>query len=62
MSNKLLPYHTIDQLNPIRSEIFQTANDPGGWGKRFKSPPPPHTISKTIVSILSLPYHTCTFY
>ena len=36
---------------PIRTGIFQTANDPGGGG--FKSPP---TISKTIVSIFTISY------
>ena len=35
-------------LNPIRSGLFQTANDPGG--------PPPPTISKTIVSIFTISY------
>ena len=42
-------------LNPIRSELFQTANDPGGGGGGVKSPPPP-TISKTIVSIFTISY------
>ena len=40
-------------LNPIRSGLFQTVNDPGGG---FKSPPP--TISKTIVLIFTISY-TC---
>ena len=34
-------------INPIRSGLFQTANDPGGglgWGGALKAPPP--TISK----------------
>ena len=28
-----------NKINPIRSGLFQTVNDPGGGG--FKSPPPP---------------------
>ena len=39
-------------INPIRSGLFQTANDPGGGGG-FKITPPP-TISKTIVSLFTL--------
>ena len=39
-------------VNPIRSGLFQTTNDPGGGG--FKSPPP--TISKTILSIFTISY------
>ena len=35
-------------INPIRSGIFQTANDP--------APTPPPTISKTIVSIFTISY------
>ena len=31
-------FSTLISLNPIRSGVFQTANDPGG---EFKSPPPP---------------------
>ena len=38
-------------FNPIRSGLFQTANDPGGGG--LKAPP---TISKTIVSIFTISY------
>ena len=41
-------------INPIRSGLFQTVNDPGGGGGGFKSPPP--TISKTIVSIVTILY------
>ena len=39
-------------FNPIRSGLFQTANDPGGVGA-LKAPP---TISKTIVSIFTISY------
>ena len=42
-------------LNPIRSGLFQTANDPGG-GALKAPPPPPPTISKTIVSIFTISY------
>ena len=44
-------------FNPIRSGLFQTANDPGGGGA-LKAPPPPTspTISKTIVSIFTISY------
>ena len=38
-------------INPIRSGLFQTVNDPGGG---FESPPP--MISKTIVSIFTISY------
>ena len=48
----------FSRLNPIRSGLFQTANDPGGGGA-LKAPPP--TISKT-VKCQSSPYHTCAFY
>ena len=41
-------------INPIRSGVFQTANDPGGGGA-LKAPPP--TISKTIHEFS--PYHIC---
>ena len=27
-------------LNPIRSGLFQTVNDPGGGGRALKAPPP----------------------
>ena len=39
--------------NPIRSWLFQTANNLGGGGAL--NPPPP-TISKTIVSIFTISY------
>ena len=54
ISNKVSANVSYSSFNPIRSGLFQTANDPGGGG--FKSPPPPPTISKTIVSILTIPY------
>ena len=41
------------EVNPIRSGLFQTVNDPGG---ALKAPPPPPTISKTIVSIFTISY------
>ena len=42
-------------LNPIRSGLFQTVNDPGGG---FKSPP----LRSRKLLCQSLPYHTCEFY
>ena len=43
-------------VNPIRSGVFQTANDPGVvGGGALKAQPP--TISKTIHEYS--PYHTC---
>ena len=44
-------------VNPIRSELFQTANDPGGGGG-FESPPP---RSRKLLC-QSSPYHTCALY
>ena len=38
-------------INPIRSGLFQTANDPGGGALKA-----PLTISKTVVSIFTLSY------
>ena len=35
-------------LNPIRSGLFQTVNDPGGGG--FKSPPPPYDLENYCVN------------
>ena len=43
-------------FNSIRSGIFQTANDPGGWG--FKPPP---LRSRKLLCQSSL-YHTCVLY
>ena len=40
-------------INPIRSGVFQTANNPGGGALKA----PPHTISKTIHEFS--PYHIC---
>ena len=45
--------YPVTTFNPIRSRLFQTVNDPVGG---FKSPPPPPTISKTIVSIFTISY------
>ena len=41
-------------INPIRSGLFQTANNPGG-GEALKAPPP-LTISKAIMSIFTISY------
>ena len=49
----------IFNINPIRSGLFQTVNDPGGGGS-FKSPPPPLRSRKLFCQ--SSPYHTCKFY
>ena len=46
------------QLNPIRSGLIQTANDPGGGGgEALKAP----KRSRKLLC-QSLPYHTCAFY
>ena len=45
-------------VNPIRSGIFQTANDPGGGGALKALPP---TISKTLVSIFTISYISVHF-
>ena len=45
----------IEYINPIRSGLFQTVNDPGGG---FKSPP---LRSRKLLCQSSL-YHTCEFY
>ena len=37
---RMTRYIHFNVLNPIRSRLFQTANDPGGGGGGFKSPPP----------------------
>ena len=47
-----------DILNPIRSGLFHTVNDPGGGA--LKAPPPPIRSRKLLCQ--SLPYHTCAFY
>ena len=38
-----------NELNPIRSGLFQTVNDPGGGG--FKSPPPPYDLKSYRVNL-----------
>ena len=52
---RLIKVLDILLINPIRSGLFQTANDPVGGGD-FKSPAPPPTISKTILSIFTISY------
>ena len=47
-------------FNPIRSGLFQTANDPGGGGARLQKPLPPLQSRKLLCQ--SSPYHTCAFY
>ena len=44
-------------FNPIRSGLFQTANDPGG-GEALKAPPP---LRSRKLLCQSSPYHTCEF-
>ena len=46
-------------FKPIRSGLFQTANDPGGGGGALKAPPP--LRSRKLLG-QSSPYHTCAFY
>ena len=45
----------MNRFNPIRSGIFETANDLG-VGALKSPPPPPTTTSKTIVSIVTISY------
>ena len=52
-------------INPNRSVLFQTANDPGGGGgfkshQALKAPPPPQRSRKLLCQ--SSLYHTCAFY
>ena len=48
--------YTGCQLNPIRSGLFQTVNDPGGGA--LKAPPP---LRSRKLFCQSSPYHTCEF-
>ena len=53
--------HTMEShqtINPIRSGLFQTVNDPGGGGG-FKSPPP---LRSRKLLCQSSHYDTCKFY
>ena len=53
-TNTTVNVKKIKSINPIRSGLFQTVNDPGGGGA-LKAPPPP-TISKTIMPIFTISY------
>ena len=57
-SNKIICmfYFCTIAVNPIRSGLFQTVNDPGGGG--FKSPP----LRSRKLLCQSSPYHTCEIY
>ena len=55
MWTNLLFFYYADNLNPIQSGLFLTANDQGGAALKVP-PPPPYTISKTIVSIFTISY------
>ena len=46
-------------VNPIRSGLFQTVNDPGGGA--LKAPLAPPLRSRKLFR-QSSPYHTCKFY
>ena len=46
-------------LNPIRSGLFQTVNDPGGGGG-FKSPPPPYDLENYCVNLHHIIHVTFT--
>ena len=51
--------HNGFNVNPIRSGLFQTVNDPGGGGGGgFKSPP----LRSRKLFCQSSPYHTCAYY
>ena len=49
-------YGVYISLNPIRSGLFQTVNDPGGGALK----PPPLRSRKLFCQSSS--YHTCEFY
>ena len=51
-----LEHTTKMTVNPIRSGLFQTANDPGGGGA-LKSP-----LRSRKLFCQSSPYHTCAVY
>ena len=57
MSLKKNVYICNNTLNPIRSGLFQTVNDPGGGGA-LKAPP----LRSRNLLCQSSPYHTCEFY
>ena len=42
-------WQSHDYINPIRSGLFQTVNDPGGGG--FKSPSPPYDLKNYSVNL-----------
>ena len=46
--------HSCTDFNPIRSGLFQTANDPGGGGA-LKAPHPPYDL-ENVVSIFTISY------
>ena len=38
-------------INPIRSGLFQTVNDPGGGGFKSPHPPPPYDLENYFVNL-----------
>ena len=57
---KLSDMYTCHLLNPIRSGLFRTVNDPGGGGGGALKAPPPLRSRKLLCQSSS--YHTCEFY
>ena len=53
---RLMLFAILLAVNPIRSGLFQTVNDPGGGG--LKAPP----LRSRKLLCQSSPYHTCEFY
>ena len=47
--NDLSDHKIIFTFNPIRSGLFQTANDPGGGG--LNPPPPPYDLENYFVNL-----------
>ena len=46
--DNMLPSKHAATVNPIRSGLFQTVNDPGGG---LKSPPPPYDLENYCVNL-----------
>ena len=64
ISGKQFNYWHRNQIfgifNPIRSGMFQTANDSGRGGGALKNSPPP--LQSRNLLYQSSPCHTCAFY
>ena len=51
MWSNLMFFYYADKLNPIRSGLFQTVNDPGGGGRGLLKPPPPYDLENYCVNL-----------